>query len=121
MSENTTEAVPVTLDDEQLAQLTAAVTSGLADYLVTEPFTAVPAEVTVVVTEPEGEGETPEEPETPDGGTAEATVPSVSIGTTAEDTATVPPATDEDPDAGTATAAETGTGTGADPSGTETA
>lgn len=111
MSENTTEAVPVTLDDEQLAQLTAAVTSGLADYLVTEPFTAVPAEVTVVVTEPEGE--TPEEPETPDGGTAEATVPSVSIGTTAEDTAAVPPATDEDPDAGT----DTGAGT----SGTETA
>ncbi|MFI6440464.1 hypothetical protein [Streptomyces sp. NPDC050759] len=77
MSETTTEVVPVTLDDEQLAQLAAAVTSGLAEYLVTEPVTAAPVEVSVVVTQPAQE--TPEEPEAPEDGTQETTVPSVSI------------------------------------------
>jgi hypothetical protein len=99
MSENSTEPVPVTLDDEQLAQLAAAVTSGLAEYLVPEPVTAAPAAVTEVATEPVAE--TPEEPQEPDDGTRE-TVPSVSLSTAADDSA-----------------AETGTG--ADGSGTETA
>jgi hypothetical protein len=100
MSENATEPVPVTLDDEQLAQLAAAVTSGLAEYLVTEPVTAAPAEVTVAATEPVAE--TPEEPQ--DDGTQE-TVPSVSLSTAADDSA-----------AGTDTGAD-----GIDGSGTETA
>ncbi|MFD3925812.1 hypothetical protein [Streptomyces sp. NPDC058614] len=117
MSENTTEPVPVTLDDEQLAQLAAAVTDGLAEYLVTEPVTALPAEVTVVVTEPVEE--TPQEPEAPEDGTQETTVPSVSTSTAPQDTAAVPPATDEDPYAGTDSA--TGTETDADDSGTEAA
>ncbi|MEV6496470.1 hypothetical protein [Streptomyces prunicolor] len=102
MSENSTEPVPVTLDDEQLAQLAAAVTSGLAEYLVTEPVTAAPAEVTVAATEPVAE--TPEEPQEPDDGTQE-TVPSVSLSTAADDSA-----------AGTDTGAD-----GIDGSGTETA
>ncbi|MFI6545209.1 hypothetical protein ACIBO9_18415 [Streptomyces prunicolor] len=84
MSENSTEPVPVTLDDEQLAQLAAAVTSGLAEYLVTEPVTAAPAEVTVAATEPVAE--TPEEPQEPDDGTQE-TVPSVSLSTATDDSA----------------------------------
>ncbi|MEV5535013.1 hypothetical protein [Streptomyces prunicolor] len=100
MSENSTEPVPVTLDDEQLAQLAAAVTSGLAEYLVTEPVTAAPAEVTVAATEPVAE--TPEEPQEPDDGTQE-TVPSVSLSTATDDSA-----------------AETGAD-GIDGSGTETA
>ncbi|MFI6334733.1 hypothetical protein [Streptomyces sp. NPDC050535] len=66
-----TEPVAVTLDDEQLAQLAAAVTTGLAEYLVPEPATAVPAEVTVVVPEP-----AEEEPAEPDGDPEETTEPS---------------------------------------------
>jgi hypothetical protein len=100
MSEITTEVVPVTLADEQLAQLAAAVTSGLAEYLVTEPVTAAPAEVSVVVTGPVRE--TPQEPEAPEDGTQEAAVPSVSTSTAPENTAT-------------------GTDTGADDSGADTA
>lgn len=99
MSENTTEPVPITLDDEQLAQLAAAVTNGLAEYLAAEPVTAGPAEVSVVVTEPVEES--PQEPEAPADGT-EDPVPSVSVGTASEDPA-----------------AETDAGTGG--SGTETA
>ncbi|MFI6467675.1 hypothetical protein [Streptomyces sp. NPDC050528] len=81
MSENPTEPVPVTLDDEQLAQLAAAVTSGLAEYLVPDPVTAAPAAVTEVATEPMEEP--PEEPQAPDDGTQE-TVPAVSVSSTEE-------------------------------------
>ena len=79
MSENSTEPVPVTLDDEQLAQLAAAVTSGLAEYLVTEPVTAAPTAVTEAATEPVAE--TPEEPQEPDDGTAAVPADAVSTAT----------------------------------------
>ncbi|MER5790084.1 hypothetical protein [Streptomyces sp. NPDC001980] len=55
MSETAADPVAVTLDDEQLAQLAAAVAAGLADYLAPEPRTATPTEVTEAVTEPPAE------------------------------------------------------------------
>lgn len=76
MSENSTEPVPVTLDDEQLAQLAAAVTSGLAEYLATEPVTAAPAAVTEAATEPVAEP-----PEEPDDGTEAVPADAVSTAT----------------------------------------
>ena len=83
MSENSTEPVPVTLDDEQLAQLAAAVTSGLAEYLVTEPVTAAPTAVTEAATEPVAEP-----PEEPDDGTEAVPADAVSTATGAEGSGT---------------------------------
>ncbi|MEU6141405.1 hypothetical protein ABZ848_13675 [Streptomyces sp. NPDC047081] len=86
---STDDTSSVTLDDEQLAQLTEAVTTEIAGYLTSTPFVAVPVEVTVTVPDPATGG--PEEPGEPEDPT-EATAPVGSGGPPSSDTGTDPTA-----------------------------
>ncbi|MEV7285472.1 hypothetical protein AB0O01_13035 [Streptomyces sp. NPDC093252] len=75
-------AVPVVLDERQLAQLAAAVTAGLAEYLAPPPVLVTPADVSLVVA---GPGPEPTDPPEDGDPPVQAPVPGPEPGPPAEE------------------------------------